>query len=145
MYSAAVHCPDGLPPLVSGVLLGTDGQGHFVFLAPIDEHRLMFITSERGDTPCAEYRGDRKPLTAEQLADFRGNARRISAGFSREVQGFIDPPCQSICVINAMDKVPHNHSSEALAQIIFIGDANHAMSPSVLRSQRCAHMSSATA
>lgn len=132
-YTAATIFPDGLPERIAdGVFFGMSGQGHAVLLAPVDETKMLFCVSYKSDKKIEhEYRGDRKPLTQEELEDFRTIAFKYTEGFGyqSELNSFIsnaDP--KTIRVINAQDMKPLNNSTTN-PQIILIGDAAHAVSP----------------
>lgn len=133
-YTAATIYPDGLPKEVAdGVLFGMSGQGHAVLLAPVDETKMLFSVSYKSDKKIEhEYRGDRKPLTEEELDNFRTIAFKYTEGYGyqSELNSFItnaDP--KTIRVINAQDMKPHANSTTTNPQIILIGDAAHAVSP----------------
>lgn len=108
------------------------GEGHTVLIAPVDETKLSFSVSYKSDKKIEqEYRGDRKPLTHEELENFRSVAFKYTQGYSyqSQLEALItnaDP--KTIRVINAQDMKPHVNS-KANPQIILIGDAAHAVSP----------------
>lgn len=131
-YTGATYCPGGLPSLVAeGVVFGLNGKGQTVFLAPVDETKMVFSISYRSDKMIEhEYRGDRKPLTQAELENFRTETLKYSQGFGyqSELNAFItnaDP--RTIRVINAQDMKPHANTENP--RIILIGDAAHAVSP----------------
>lgn len=132
-YIAATSRPDSLPEvLAGGVVFGMSGQGHSVLLAPVDETKMILSVSYKSDKKIDhEFRGDRKPLTQEELEHYRTVARKYieGYGYQSELNSFIanaDP--KTIRVINAQDLKPHTNSTTN-PQIIFIGDAAHAVSP----------------
>lgn len=132
-YIASTIHPDGLPErLADGVVFGMSGQGHAVLIAPVDETKMSFSISYKSDKKIEhEYRGDRKPLSDEELESFRTAALKYTQGYEyqSELKLFIanaDP--KTIRVINAQDMKPHVNATTN-AQIILIGDAAHAVSP----------------
>lgn len=132
-YIASTIHPDGLPErLAGGVVFGMSGQGHAVLIAPVDETKMAFSISYKSDKKIEhEYRGDRKPLSHEELESFRTAALKYTEGYGyqSELKSFIanaDP--KTIRVINAQDMKPHANTTTN-AQIILIGDAAHAVSP----------------
>lgn len=130
-YTGATYYPDGLPPLVAeGVIFALNGKGHSVFLAPVDDTKMVFSVSYASDKQIEEYRGDRKQLTQQQLENFRAETTKYSRQFGcqSELNSFIvnaDP--KTIRVINAQDMKPHTNTANP--RIILIGDAAHAVSP----------------
>lgn len=130
-YTGATYCPDGLPPLVAdGVVFGMNGEGQTVFLAPVDETKMVFSISYKSDKKIEhEYRGDRKPLTVAELDDFRSETSKYMKGYGyqSELSSFIaNADSKTIRVINAQDMKPHVNKNP---NIILIGDAAHAVSP----------------
>ncbi|XP_037032934.1 flavin-dependent monooxygenase-like [Bradysia coprophila] len=132
-YIASTVHPDGLPkPFADGVVFGMSGEGHAVLVAPVDETKMSFSVSYRSEKKIEnEFRGDRKPLTDEELEHFRTVALKHTQGYGyqSELKSFIanaDP--KTIRVINAQDMKPHTNSTTN-PQIILIGDAAHAVSP----------------
>ncbi|CAF4729556.1 unnamed protein product, partial [Rotaria sp. Silwood2] len=100
------------------------GNGHFLFIAPTDQTSALWSVSYLSDTPC-------KPKPAGTMSD--AEIEQVLADAEQRLRPFCEPiPTlfketlhSSVAVTNAKDMMPfRNHGSA-----IFIGNAQHAMSP----------------
>ncbi|KAI1192512.1 putative monooxygenase [Nemania serpens] len=113
------------PPLdtsYGGVLTGT---GAACFFSRIDQHTLVWALSILEATPRLKHDGSDPHQVQEMLRQVRELGKDITEPF-KTILDATDP--STTLVLNAMDKPPFPHDLEA-GPIVFIGDANHAVSP----------------
>lgn len=126
--AATARMPLGLPAVIRedfGVAVG--GDGHSLFFSPIDEHGAVWSISYLAAEPRTPVHGEEAVARADEvLKEARGRGWAFSEPFKSLIEA-TDP--QTLMVFNAMDKQPVDHSSRPGSNVIFIGDANHAVSP----------------
>lgn len=118
-----------------GGVLGGNGTG--LFVSPVDTSRSLWSVSYRSETQ-RERLG--YPLSEEQIDMILTEALERGRGFTEPFQSLVratDPT--TLMVFNAMEKQPFSHTSGTQGseswsgseggRVIFIGDANHAVSP----------------
>lgn len=102
------------------------GNGTAAVISPMDGHTALWSLSrhlEPGETNLTK-----QPFSEVQIAEIFDEARRLSTNYSPLVQDLIsrtDP--QSLRRFDAQDKQAIRHN--LLAPVVFIGDANHAVTP----------------
>ena len=123
--AARTRALEQLPPPLDktwGGVIG--GNGHFLFVAPSDQTSALWSVSYLSNTP-------REPKAAGKMTD--AEIDQVLAEVKERSQPYSEPmPTllretlrSSISIFNAQDLAPfRNHGS-----VIFIGDAQHAMSP----------------
>ncbi|KAI0430091.1 putative monooxygenase [Xylaria sp. FL1042] len=113
------------PPLDTnwgGVLTGT---GSACFFSRIDQHTLVWALSILEPEPRPKY--DNRDL--QQVQKMLLQARELGKDITEPFKAILDATKPSTTlVLNAMDKQPFPHDMKA-GMVIFIGDANHAVSP----------------
>lgn len=124
--------PDGqIPSPVDadwGGVLGGGGIG--LFVSPIDQNRALWNISYYNDAPRESLR---YPLSDDQVESILQEAIDLGQHFHEPYQSMVratDP--STLMILNAMDKQPFAHKDcpgVGNSSIIFIGDANHAVSP----------------
>ncbi|KAK5059860.1 hypothetical protein LTR84_009743 [Exophiala bonariae] len=108
-----------------GAVLG--GQGIGLFVSPIDSTSALWSMSRASPTPQPSLR---HPLTQDQIDAMIDESIQLSARFHPLVRDLVqvsDP--SSLIQLNAMDRPPFAHDVGALGPVVWIGDANHAVSP----------------
>lgn len=111
-----------------GGVLGGGGVG--LFVSPVDQNRALWSVSYFTET---QRENLRYPLADEQVQSILEEAIERGKHFDEPFQSMVratDPT--TIMVFNAMDKEPFGHkdsTEDESSSIIFIGDANHAVSP----------------
>ncbi|CAF2782956.1 unnamed protein product [Rotaria sp. Silwood2] len=125
IIAARTRTLDKLPSPIDktwGAVLG--GNGHFLFVAPSDRTSALWSVSYLSNTP-------REPKAAGTINDDEIDEILNEAKERTKVYGepmptlFKETLRSSVAVFNAKDMIPfRNHGSA-----IFIGDAQHAMSP----------------
>ncbi|KAI1164650.1 putative monooxygenase [Nemania serpens] len=113
------------PPLdtnYGGVLTGT---GAACFFSLIDQHTLVWALSILEAAPRPKYDNSDPHQFQEMLRQVRELGKDITEPFKTIVDA-TDP--STTVVLNAMDKPPFPHNMRA-GPVVFIGDANHAVSP----------------
>jgi 2-polyprenyl-6-methoxyphenol hydroxylase-like FAD-dependent oxidoreductase len=106
-----------------GILL--DGYGNSSFCSMIDEHNCLWSVTYQ-----TEQLTDTKlpPHSEKEVEGILQQASKHSTNFTpvlSYIQEKTNP--QTLLVLNNRDKQPFNHDSDA--KVIYIGDANHAVSP----------------
>ena len=125
IIAARTRALDVLPPPLDvtwGGVLG--GNGHFLFVAPNDRTSALWSVSYLSDTPReSKPAGTMNEIEIEQLL---AEAEQRLQPYGEPIPTlFKETLRSSVSVFNAQDMVPfRNHGS-----VIFIGDAQHAMSP----------------
>lgn len=107
-----------------GGVLGGGGVG--LFVSPVDRNRALWSVSYFSDAPRERLR---YPLSDHQEQAVLDEAIERGRHFNEPFQTMVratDPT--TLMVFNAMDKEPFGHKETARG-IVFIGDANHAVSP----------------
>jgi 2-polyprenyl-6-methoxyphenol hydroxylase-like FAD-dependent oxidoreductase len=105
-----------------------EGRGTGLFVSPIDEHSALWSLSYLADMP----RGQSKaPLPQQQAEELVEEALERGKHFSEPFETILRASDLSTVVTdNAWDKEPFQHVGNELKDkcIVFLGDANHAMS-----------------
>jgi 2-polyprenyl-6-methoxyphenol hydroxylase-like FAD-dependent oxidoreductase len=121
--------PDPMDADWGGVLGAGNGVG--LFVAPVSSSSALWSLSYPSATP-RERLG--RPFTKDEVDALLAEALEKGRGFSEPFQKMVhatDPG--TLTVLNAMDKQPFGHGSTstgtAAGPVVFIGDANHAVSP----------------
>lgn len=121
---------DCLPsPLDKDYGIIPNGKGIALFASPIDTKSAMWALSFSSTPPRPPKR---QPLTEEENTEIVNEARRLGKSFKQPWQTLLDATDPStIRVYNATDKEPFANTSEngVPEGVVFIGDANHAVSP----------------
>jgi 2-polyprenyl-6-methoxyphenol hydroxylase-like FAD-dependent oxidoreductase len=113
------------PPLDTnwgGVLTGT---GAACFFSRIDQDTLVWALSVLEPTPRPKYDKSDPQQVEEMLRQVRERGKDITEPF-KTILDATDP--STTLILNARDKQPFPHDLTA-GPILFIGDANHAVSP----------------
>lgn len=101
------------------------GTGIGLFVSPVDEHSALWSLSYLSPTP-SEI--PRQPLSREQadrvLQNVLDNGKDLTEPFSTLVKA---TDVATLGMLNTLDKAPFAHTGDA--PVVFIGDANHAVSP----------------
>lgn len=101
------------------------GDGNGLFAARIDDASAVWNLSYLADKPRDAVRGAHAVKNKDEiLAEARRRGKLIGSPFSELVEA-TDPA--TLMIFNAMDKPPIKHSGDQ--PLIYIGDANHAVSP----------------
>jgi 2-polyprenyl-6-methoxyphenol hydroxylase-like FAD-dependent oxidoreductase len=110
-----------------GLCLEGDGTG--LFISPIDEHSAVWSLSYLSTEP---RKIPKQPLSKEQSYQLLQEALERGKSFTEPFQTLVkatDIP--TLGMVNTMDKQPFPHTGGQIEEtpIVFIGDANHAVSP----------------
>lgn len=118
--------PENAPPPTDrdwGMYLSGTGIG--LFVSTVDEHSALWSLSYLSPTP-PEI--PRQPLSREQadrvLQDVLASGKDLAEPFSTLVKA---TDVATLGMLNTLDKAPFAHSTDV--PVVFIGDANHAVSP----------------
>lgn len=106
-----------------------EGSGTGLFVSPVDEHTAVWAISYRTREPRDTVK---QPFTSQLCKDLISEALDRGKTFVEPFQTLVkatDPA--TLGVLNARDKPPFTHSAgKSLGtHVVFIGDANHAVSP----------------
>lgn len=109
-----------------GPLLGGDGHGLVIF--HIDETTYVWFVTRRSPTPRTPVKGEQAlKMKDEILAEALSEGKIFAEPFPSLI-AHTDP--STLKIMNAQDKPPVAHSEDTFnPNIVFVGDANHAMSP----------------
>ncbi|KAI1424958.1 putative monooxygenase [Xylaria sp. FL1777] len=114
--------PSPLDKSWGGVLTGT---GAACFFSRVDQHTVVWALSILESEPRPKY-DNRDP---QQVQEMLRQARELGKDIAEPFKTIVDATDPSTTlVLNAMDKQPFPHGTKA-GPAIFIGDANHAVSP----------------
>lgn len=108
-----------------GTVLG--GQGIGLFVSPIDSTSALWSMSRASPSqqPTLRY-----PLTPDQSDALIEESTQLSAHFHPHVRELVQATDPSTLIqLNARDRPPFAHDIGARGPIVWIGDANHAVSP----------------
>ena len=112
-----------------GPVLG--GRGHrdgvMLFASPVDSHSALWSLSYRARDPRAPAR---HPLPGKAYQTLMDEAKDLGADFGPKLHELIaatDPA--TFMLFNAMDRPPFAHDIDRHGPIVWVGDANHAVSP----------------
>ena len=106
------------------------GRRSAMFAAPVDEHSALWSVNWCSNTPVESKSSPMSDAdAASTLALAKEKARE--GGLPQSVLDLIDKTDPtSLMLFNARDKMPFAHpANDAFPEVIFIGDANHAVSP----------------
>jgi 2-polyprenyl-6-methoxyphenol hydroxylase-like FAD-dependent oxidoreductase len=126
--SANAKFADGLPDIVKedhGMILGGGGSG--LFVSPIDHHSAVWSVSFLETKPRAPLQGEAALKAKDEILN---EARERGKAFPEPFETLVaatDPA--TIQVFSAVDKQPINHAELTSKSVVFVGDANHAVSP----------------
>lgn len=125
LIAARTQTLDKLPSPLDrtwGGVLG--GNGNFAFVAPIDQTSASWSVSYLSDTPCEPRSAG--SMSEAEIKEVLANAEQRLRPYGEPMPTLFKQTLPStVSVFNAKDMVPfRNHGS-----VIFIGDAQHAMSP----------------
>jgi 2-polyprenyl-6-methoxyphenol hydroxylase-like FAD-dependent oxidoreductase len=130
-----VHCLNGTakfensPPKPVDTDWGMVLTGHStsVFISPVDAHSALWSIGISTPEPREKMKS---PLSTEDYEKIMQEVQNVTAGFPSPLPQLLeatDP--ETVFAFNAMDKQPFSHELESTGNIVFIGDANHAVSP----------------
>jgi len=108
-----------------GAVLGGKGVG--LFMAPVDERSALWSLSWYAKEPRERVR---HPMSHEQVEALLKEARSLAKTFPPRLDAMIsatDPT--TLMLFNAMDRPPLAHTPAEHGPVVWIGDANHAVSP----------------
>lgn len=108
-----------------GLLISRDGTGSFA--APVDDKSALwsatYLSKEQRQAP-------RRPLSAEMFNELcveaHSRTKRLDSTF-HDLVDHTDP--DTLQVFNAVDRPPFPHNAAQDGAAVFLGDANHAVSP----------------
>ncbi|CAF1163553.1 unnamed protein product [Adineta steineri] len=123
--TARTHALDKFPAPLDRTWGGAiGGDGHFVFIAPSDRTSALWSVSYLTD----KHRPAKSAgtMTEQEIDEVLEEAKQRTKVFTEPIGTLIKETLRSsVAIFNAKDLVPfRNHGS-----VIFIGDAQHAMSP----------------
>ena len=104
------------------------GTGVSCFSSPVDPHSALWSLSYLSPTPATVAKSPVSPEDAKEILD---KARELSAQFPPLLGKLLDHTDPATLMrINLQDKKPFAHpAAPGYPGVIFIGDANHAVSP----------------
>jgi 2-polyprenyl-6-methoxyphenol hydroxylase-like FAD-dependent oxidoreductase len=128
-FMGTSNFPSGKPDLLKhkwGMNLSGEGIAFLTF--PVDETTGVWALTYRSEQPRERIRGEEAVQRKQEIMDeVRQKGHMLQEPFNEFIKA-TDP--QTLQVFNAMDKVPIQHSKAlSKANVVFMGDANHAMSP----------------
>ena len=121
---------DKVPPPVNrdwGFYLS--GTGYGLFASPVDEHSAVWSLSYLAKEP-REFA--KQPLSTEQADLILKEARERGKDMAEPFQTLVNATdISTLMILNTLDKQPFPHLTGSLEDmpVVFIGDANHAVSP----------------
>jgi 2-polyprenyl-6-methoxyphenol hydroxylase-like FAD-dependent oxidoreductase len=119
--------PDGIPSPVDkswGMLIS--GQGVSSFFSAIDKDRVVWAISRLEPE---RMQGSKREMTPEECEELKAEAKEMGNMLAEPFQTLVDATDpKSGFIFPARDKQPFQHDA-SLQGVIFIGDANHAVSP----------------
>ena len=127
--------PGQVPPQVEdafGPVIGGEGTGLVVF--PIDDRSAVWFITHRTTEKRTPVQGTK---AVEMKDEILAEAGRRGAVFGPKFKELLDATEPStLKIFNAMDKRPITHTQASELPVVFIGDANHAVSPFAGKSSR---------
>ncbi|KIW63968.1 hypothetical protein PV04_08928 [Phialophora macrospora] len=121
--------PEAVPKPVNrdwGLVVGAKG-GVGCFVSPVDDTSALWSLSRRSPEKKEPLR---YPIPQERLDQLMKESVDLSSCFAPVVKNLVSATDQStVLLFNAMDRKPFPHSISAKGPVIYIGDANHAVSP----------------
>ncbi|KAF2729369.1 putative monooxygenase [Polyplosphaeria fusca] len=112
------------------------GSGTALFVAPIDDSRLVWSLSWHSSVPSLPQK---QPLSREESAALRTEAKTRGAAFGQRFADMLERTEEgSFARFNAQDKDGFAHAGNYVTapeyvglegRVVFLGDANHAVSP----------------
>lgn len=110
-----------------GLILGGNGKGVGLFASPVDSHSALWSLSYC----CKEPRKQVKyPIPEAELTALMDEARELAKDFPPKLHDLMsatDPT--TFRWFNAMDRPAFRHTVDQHGPVVWIGDANHAVSP----------------
>jgi 2-polyprenyl-6-methoxyphenol hydroxylase-like FAD-dependent oxidoreductase len=119
-----------LPPPVDrdwGIYL--PGTGHGLFVSPVDERSALWSLSYLAPEPRKIMK---QPISPEQASLLLKEASHRGKGLAEPFQTLVNATdISTLMMLNTMDKQPFPHLTGSLEgmPVVFLGDANHAVSP----------------
>ena len=108
-----------------GALLG--GQGIGLFVAPVDSESALWSLSYYAQQPREQLH---YPMSEKDVEALLEESRSLGKHFTPKVNSLVNATDPStLMVFNAMDRPPFSHSLAKDGAVVWIGDANHAVSP----------------
>ncbi|EXJ75232.1 uncharacterized protein A1O5_01928 [Cladophialophora psammophila CBS 110553] len=108
-----------------GGVLGADGIG--LFVAPVDDKSALWALSRQSPVVKESLR---YPIPQGRLVELLEESMRLAENFAPLVKNLISATDPSTVIqLNAMDRPPFPHPSLEHRPVVWIGDANHAVSP----------------
>lgn len=128
---SAISRFDGVPPPPVDKDWGfiACGTGVSLFASPVDSTSALWNLSYIAKEPRLNKH---QPIPLDEIDEILEEARWRGANFNEPFKQLIDKTdIKTVMVFNAMDKMPFAHGSEhgLPNNIIFLGDANHSVSP----------------
>jgi 2-polyprenyl-6-methoxyphenol hydroxylase-like FAD-dependent oxidoreductase len=103
------------------------GRGAGLFMSPVDSCSALWSISYRSNQP---QERKKMPLSKEQVEDLMAQARKYVPQFPPIFEELLNATdISTLNAFNAQDKEPFRHTDPAFPDVIFIGDANHAVTP----------------
>lgn len=123
--AARTHALDKLPSPLNETFGGViGGDGHFLFVAPSDRTSALWSISYLSSTPRQSKAAG--TMTDNEIDEVLVEAKERTKVFSEPAATLLKETLRSsVAVFNAKDIVPFRNKGS----VIFIGDAQHAMSP----------------
>lgn len=125
IIGARTHQLDKLPSFLDktwGGVIG--GDGHFVFVAPNDQTSALWSVSYLSSTPRESKAAG--TMTQNEIDEILSEVKERTKIFGEPMSKLLEETLHSsISVFNAQDLTPFSNNGS----VIFIGDAQHAMSP----------------
>jgi 2-polyprenyl-6-methoxyphenol hydroxylase-like FAD-dependent oxidoreductase len=123
--TARTHALEKLPSPLDKTFGGViGGDGHFAFVASSDRTSALWSISYLSDTPRQSKAAG--TMTDEEIDDILAEAKERSKAFSEPMPTLLKETLRSsVAIFNANDMIPFRNNGS----VIFIGDAQHAMSP----------------
>ena len=114
-------------PINSHYGMVISGTGTGLFVSPVDEHSVLWNMSWHVD---AERPGSKPPVSAQDAEAYLTEARSHLHEFPPLVARLVEATdTATVMAFNAKDKAPFRHTDAAFPDVIYLGDANHAVSP----------------
>nr|POE85408.1 fad-dependent monooxygenase aptc [Quercus suber] len=128
-YIGTSKFPNGKPSILKekwGIMLSGAGSPFLTF--PIDEHSGVWAVSYRSKEPIQRIRGQEAITRKAEILD---EVKQLGRSFGQPFGEFVDSTDpNTLQKFNAMQRYPIVHAKELPdANVVLIGDANHAMSP----------------
>ncbi|KAH8881672.1 FAD/NAD(P)-binding domain-containing protein [Thozetella sp. PMI_491] len=122
----SAYFPQGIPsPLNEDWGLLVSGDGVCCFVSAVDKEHVVWALSKREEP----RGGPRRGMTPEEFSEFKNEALELGASFGEQFRTIVEATDASTAIVlPAYDKAPFSHDM-TLQGVVFLGDANHAVSP----------------